>query len=161
MGMIMQLQLLEAQKKNIEADTANKKMDTIKKDQEQYGTGLDNALKLYLQSTDEEGNDRVEIAGSTAAKGKEAEVRKLNAETQFRLDENDRQELMNDKRMLEIGSRISMMAAQTTNVEEITNNLKKDGTLKDAEIAWNVLGMKRGDFGKFILELIKRALIKR
>lgn len=93
----MQLQLLKAQKDNIEADTANKiaenpnvplkgenivadtknkNMDTTKKDQEQYGTGLVNSLMEYLQSTDKGGNN-VNINESMAAERYKEETGKI------------------------------------------------------------------------------------
>lgn len=49
-GMGMQLELMKAQKENIEADTQTKIADA-------EGKNLENALTAYLQGTDEEGND--------------------------------------------------------------------------------------------------------
>lgn len=90
---IAQLQLLQAQKENIEADTKNKEMDTTKKDQEQYGQGIENAFNMWLQSTDEQGNDtNTDIHLSIAGKQKIEELRKtaqeaLNEEVKTRLNE--------------------------------------------------------------------------
>jgi len=50
-----QMALMRAQTENIQADTENKKMDTTKKDEEQWGLGLDNAFKDAFQNYDENG----------------------------------------------------------------------------------------------------------
>lgn len=151
--------LLKAQKENIEADTANKKMDTTKKDQEQYSIGLDNAMKSYLQSTDEDGQESEGgIHNTMAGKKTQEELKQIRINNKFQMDENDRRELMNSAVMNEIGEKISLMIKQGMKEEQIYRNLYKEGLLLDAEIEWNKLELKEGNVGKFITNVIKMAL---
>lgn len=163
MSQAAQLELLKAQKENIQADTENKKADTVVKDQTQFGLGLDNALKEYLQQTDIEGKDVFKetgkgMEGSIATEKEKQSLRQQQAETKFKLDENDRQNLMNSAVMQEIGAKISLMAKQGQTQEQIYKNLAKEGMLLDAEIEWNKLDIEGGNVGKFLTNIIKMAL---
>lgn len=154
MGMGMQLQLLQAQKENIKADTAlklaeagikpeqgkNIKMDTTLKDQQQYGLGLDNAIKLYLQSTTPEGEDTNDVNESLMAEKSKSQLKQLR------------------EKVNEIGQSIELMKKQGLNIDQITDNLKKEGKLKNAEIEWNALDLKNENFGKFITNFLKMLL---
>lgn len=153
----MELRLLEAQKNNIEADTENKKMDTILKDQTQYGKGLENAMTEYLQSTDMKGNETGAPKGSIKEEEHKTQIEQTKANTKFKLDENERQALLNSKVMQEIGQRISLMKSQGLKEDEIYKNLQKEGKLLDAEIEWNKLDIEGGNVGKFITNIIKMA----
>lgn len=160
MGLLVgQMGLMKAQKENIEADTANKIADS-------EGKGLANAFTAWMQSTDLEGNDvGFDMGKSTRGllereevKNKQADVKKTDAETRFKLDENERARLMNSAVLKEIGAKISLMAKQGLQADAITENLKKDGLIKQAEIEWNALDMNSGNFGKFMTNMIKMAV---
>lgn len=154
----MQVALLKAQKENIEADTKNKEADTVVKDQQQHGLGFDNALKEYLQSYNTEGEYVGGLEKDTiAAQQASGEVKRTQAETKFKLDENERQQLMNNAVMQEIGAKISLMAKQGQSQEQIYKNLVKEGLLLDAEIEWNKMDIEGGNVGKFITNIIKMA----
>lgn len=158
MGMGMQLQLLKAQKDNIEADTANKKAQEKDLIASAEGRGLENAFTAWMQGTTPEGEDvGGDMQKSTRGQKEVTDVERTKAETQFKLDENDRQKLMNNKVMEEIGAKISLMAKQGQSQEQIYKNLVKEGLLLDAEIEWNKLDISGGNVGKFITNIIKMA----
>lgn len=160
MGLQMKAQtaLLQAQKENIEADTELKKEQAPATRAGAEGTNLDNALKSLLRGVDENGNDVTtgehnSGADSIAAKREAAELK-------FRMDENQRQEIMNNKQIKEIGARIELMAKQGMKEGEITENLKKEGKLLDVELAFSDIGLTRQDPGKFLMALVTRMLTK-
>lgn len=162
MQMKAQNELLQAQKENIEADTVNKKAETtytggVKTANTQantsvqqansWSTGLDNAVKDYLQRTDLEGKETTDYGSTMKAESERQKLNMQNADNALR-----------GKQWEEIAKKIEIMGKQGLNIEAVTENLAKDGTIKDAEIAWNKLGLKQGDAGKFIVELIKKLI---
>ncbi|AXH74228.1 MAG: DNA pilot protein [Microviridae sp.] len=161
--MIQQMKLLDAQAENIKADTENKKADTGLKGSNTASVDLDNALKAMLNSVDENGvstetGEKLEASKSVGFQKEAQEVKESKAKTEFTIDENARQKLMNDKKIQEIAAKITLMGKEGLKADEITNNLKKDGLIKDAEIAWNKLNLTTGDVGKFITALIHQLL---
>lgn len=160
MQMKAQLELLQAQKENINADTDNKKaetgytggvktdntkMDTTVKQQTQWSMGLDNAAKEYIAKVDLEGKDTSDYGGTMRAEGERQKLNITGAEIALK-----------GKQWAEIAQKIELMGKQGMTQDQITQNLVKDGTLKDAEIEWNKIGLKQGDAGKFVVELIKK-----
>lgn len=160
--MFEQIKLLEAQRKNIEADTANKIAETTatsgyktdlgkaQKDltvSQQQSIDLQNAFNAYLQNMTPEGTASDNTGNSIAIQQKKQELLKQNSEL-----------LLNNEKMKEIAGRISLMAKQGLKEEEITNNLKKEGLIKDAEIEWNKMSLTQGDLGKFIVALIHQLI---
>lgn len=164
MQMAMQLKLLDAQKKNIDADTAGKLAEAKLKGSQEEGVGQENAIRAALMNSTPEGTGldgegEASPASRSLAFQKEAQgYRKDKADTTFKLDENERQKLMNSKVMEEIGQRISLMAAQGKKEAEIYRNLQKEGKLLDAEIEWNALDIEGGNVGKFLSNVIRMAL---
>ncbi|AXH75642.1 MAG: DNA pilot protein [Microviridae sp.] len=155
---LAQLQLLKAQKENIEADTELKKTDAAYRggaqtDNTNADTGLKtsnkesidlaNAMTTWLQGKTPEGEEAGNQGDSIAAQQKKAELNKTQTEA-----------VLNNKKMQEIAASIKLMKKQGLQSEEITNNLKKDGKIKDAEIQWNEMGLTQGDLGKFLNTLI-------
>ncbi|AXH78095.1 MAG: DNA pilot protein [Microviridae sp.] len=162
-GMGMQLALLDAQRKNIEADTRNKQMDTTLKNQQQWNLGLDAALKDMLQSSREDGTDINDTGEnkfweSVAYKKMVAELGLETAKGKYTIDENKRQDLLNDKVLQELSEKIDLMKKQNLTQEQITENLKRDITLKDAEIKWNEYGLTKQSFSEFLMHLLKRII---
>lgn len=166
MGMsAAQMGLLKAQRENIEAQTANLKASEKDLTASAEGKGLANAFTAWMQGTTPEGEDvGQDMTKSTRGQKEVTDIRKTEAATkesqagtQFKLDENERQKLMNNKVMEEIGAKISLMAKQGQTQEQIYKNLVKEGDLLDAEIEWNKLDIS-GHPGKFITNLIKMFL---
>lgn len=161
MQMAQQMKLLEAQKENIDADTANKKMDTLDKAEGKTGKEYDNIIKDLLVNRDKNGNliespeqdkDRVAFKQSVQ------ELEKTTAETLYRVDENKRQELMNSQALNKIREEIELMKKQGKTQEEMANNLNKEGQIKQMEIEWSKMGLTRESLTKFIQLLIMKAL---
>lgn len=154
MGIMMksQVELLKAQKENIEADTADKlgsagnrpkigkNLDSSSNlmDQQAWEVGLRAALEDVLQQTNEKGEY---VGGGTtesvAAKNRIAEM------------------LVKNKEIERIGQQITLMKAQGKTEGQVYENLVKDGKLKDVEIEWNALDLKADNAGKFLTNLIK------
>lgn len=184
-GMGMQLQLLKAQKENIEADTENKRaqagytsgpqtgkteqetrtgkategnvlQDTDKKIQETKNVELENIMKDYLMNFNEKGEE-VGITGSISVNNEVAEMRKTVAETVFKNDENARQAVINSEQVKKIGAEIALMKRKGATEAQILQNLIKDGTMKDTEIAWQKLGLTKETLGQVVLGLVKAA----
>lgn len=185
MGQVMQLGLMKAQKENIEADTANKraeatytggaktgqtvadtkvkdvqvpnvKADTEKKKSETWGLDLDNAVKQWMQSTDENGNDvGEELNKSVTGQQRQQELRRTVIENTFKNDENGRQAAMNSAKIAEIMQQVTLMKAKGLTEGQIFRNLQKDGTIKDTEIEWQKIGLSKETLGQVLLGLIK------
>lgn len=157
------LGLLKAQKENIEADTANKQADIPVKEAQQRditasaeGKGLLNAFTAWMQGKDIEGNEVGEnMSQSAAAQAIIQNIKESSVNQQFRIDENERQKLMNSKVLQELSAKIALLDKQGLSQDQITENLKKEGLLKDAEIEWNKLDISKGNFGKFISNFLR------
>lgn len=167
----MQIQLLRAQKENIEADTKNKEAqagytsgaqtanteasteytkgpqtDVTKKqielnESQKEKIDLENAFTAWAQGTDENGQP---ITNNSPA----AQQYKAN------VDKTKTDKLVNDSQVQQMAANIKLMAKQGNNIEQITKNLEKDGTLKEFEIKWQNAGLTKGDIGTFINTLI-------
>lgn len=153
-GMGLQMGLLKAQKENIEADTANKKAAERDLTASAEGRGLENAFTAWMQGVTTEGEQAENIDKSIRGQKDVTEVNKNRTEITFKMDENERQRLMNSKVMEEIGAKISLMHKQGLSQDEIYKNLSKEGLLLDAEIEWNKLDIS-GNPGKFLTNIIK------
>lgn len=158
-----QKDLIEAQTEKTKADkeyvqgpqTANTKMDTTKKDQEQMSVGLDNAMKQWLQTGDDP-ESPVKISDNVGGKMAIAELNKMIADGKMSVDENKRKELMNSAEIKKIEEEIRLMKKKGLTETQIFENLKKDGTLKDAEIKWNEFGLTKETLGQLVLGIFKR-----
>jgi hypothetical protein len=130
------------------------------------GKELENLVSIALSNLDDKGNlldeekDPLKF-GSVAVQSKLAELKKLQIETIFKGDENKRNELYNKEAIKKLEAEVILLGKQGKTQDEVINNLVKDGKLKDAEISWNEVGLKNGDFGKFIVELIKKLVVAR
>lgn len=156
-----QLALMDAQRKNIEADTANKERDTLVKWETQDKLAYENVINELLANRDLEGNMIEGPENDHKRAGfqqKSSEIKKTQAETAFKIDENTRQELMNNAQLHKIAADISLMAKQGNNVEQITSNLEKEGKLKEMELVWAEKGLTRESFTKFIQLLILKLI---
>lgn len=162
MGMGMQIGLMRAQKELLEAQRdAVKSEIPVNAARERdltgsaEGRGLANAFTAWMQGTTPEGTDAPTIDKSTRGQKEVQELNKTKAETVFKMDENDRQKLMNNKVMEEIGQKIALMYKQGLTQDEIYRNLGKEGKLLDAEIEWNKLDISSMSVGKFLTNIIK------
>lgn len=153
---IAQLALLKAQTENINADTKNKLESAGNQEAQAEGKGLENAYNKWMQSTTMDGKDvGANMDESIRGRREKTEVEQRQAETKFKLEENERQKLMNSEVMKKIGAEIELMAQQGKNLKEIWENLHKEGKILDAEIEWNALDIKDGNVGKFLMNFIK------
>jgi len=66
--------------------------------------------------------------------------------------------MKNSQAIKEMAQSIELMKKQGLKEDQITDNLKKEGKIKDAEIEWNNVGLTQGDLGKFINMLIHKLL---
>lgn len=147
----LQLQLLNAQKANIEADTANKNQDTLVKKEDQIAKEYENVINNLVANMDENGN-LVEEGNDVNRLG----FKQKTGEYKAMMDKNKRENLMNNESIKKIGEEIELLKQKGLSEKEITSNLQKEGKLKDAEIAWNQYGLTKETFGQFILTLVKR-----
>lgn len=167
-GMGMQLAMMSLQKDLIKAETENKeantkytegaqtentKMDTVKKEQEQYKTGLENAVYRWLYGMDEKQNGDIE--SSTGGTMYRSELEKSQAEAKYKEDVNVREETMNRWQIRKLEQEIDLMKKKGMTEMQILENLKKDGTLKDAEIEWNKVGLTKETLGQLVIGLLK------
>jgi hypothetical protein len=161
MGMAMmaaQMGLLKAQKENIEADTDEKKAGAWDKTNSAEAKGLANALTAWFQGTDQYGNQVGENMGDSVRGQAEIEsLNKIRAEMKAILDKNDRERVMQNEQIKKLGEEITLLQKKGLSEDQIIENLKKEGVLKDAEIAWNALDLEPGNWGKFLTNLIKLA----
>jgi len=167
-----QTELLKAQKENIEADTANKKAeegftkgaktasteaDTKLKgtqrtlaEQQSWETGIRAAMLQALNTTRPDGSD-VNDTGENKFWESIGYRERIADMKSKELDS-----IVKDKQVQEIIEKIQLMKKQGTNIDEITNNLKKEGLIKDFEIKMNQLNLSPGDVGGFIKMLIHK-----
>lgn len=159
MGMGLQLELLKAQKENIEADTKNKEMDTTLKDQTQYSVGLQNAIENYVREFDQDGN-RVELMSQTSIK-----VQQKIAELKIAAEQAIGQEITNRLNESQIHVNegvISKMAADITQrAREITiaeGHLNIAKLLAEFNTRWeNIIGKEAVQtIGQILQGLIKK-----
>lgn len=162
MAMGMQLGLLRAQKELIEAQrdkaiaeipVAGAQTKDLTASAE--GKGLANALTAWLQGVTKEGEEAGTLDKSVRGQQEIQEIKRAEAETTFKIDENERQKIMNNAQIKKLSAQIELMNKQGLSQDQITENLKKEGLLKDAEIEWNKLDIKGGNFGKFLTNLLK------
>lgn len=155
MGMGMQMQLLEAQKRNIDADTANKKAQT----QDTLGSAnlkeLETTLNAALQMHDEEGKLQEGITGSVAFKERSQGLKKTVIETVFTGNEDDRQKAMNSAKLGEIAAEIDLMKKKGMTEVQMVENLKKSGELMQMELDWNKIGLTKDTLKQVLLGLLK------
>lgn len=158
MGMAMmasQIGLMRAQADNIRADTEEKKSGQYLKSVSGEQIALDNRLMEVLGGEDEFGNNVDGKQDSVLGQTYVQNLRKIRAEMKAILDKNERERLLNNKTINKITQEIELMKKKGLTEEQILENLKKDGKLKEAEIEWNKLDLKPGNFGKFFTNIIK------
>lgn len=164
MGMIQQqmnLQLLKAQKENIEADTENKKSGTLETNEKKTALEYENIIKDLLVNRDKDGNmisDEAHDKDRVAFRERIANLDKVLSEIGMNIDENKRREVMNNATIQKVGNEIELMKIQGKNIKEITENLKKEGIIKDMQIEWGKMGLTMESLTKFIQMLIMKAL---
>ncbi|AXH73227.1 MAG: DNA pilot protein [Microviridae sp.] len=156
----MELSLIDAQRRNIEADTKDKLANLPNKEQDVITKDLANKWETWKQSHNPEGykiidgktydKDGNEISGQMAKTWKEAE-NKMSYDKTFNeiegiLKDNaikdENLDLIKNK-ISEIGQNIELMKKQGLNVDEATKNLEKEGKIKDFEIEMNKFGLNR------------------
>lgn len=166
-GMAMQIGLMKAQKENIEADTKNKLSSVpVNETQSELNTAnragkdIENIVAAYLTYNKPEGGEAQDSKDSIAIRSKVAQLNKDEADVMFRLDENKRQELMNDANLKEIAVDIENGVKEGKKLDEIVNNLKKEGKLLDIEIRFADWGFDTKDVGAFVRGLGQQILQK-
>ena len=92
-------------------------------------------------------------------KQKVMEMKKIEADMIMLKDENKRRELLNKPEIAKLGEEIKLLHAKGLTEEQIMENLKRDIKLKDAEIAWNSMGLTKQSLGEF-LKIAFQRLIK-
>ncbi|AXH76549.1 MAG: DNA pilot protein [Microviridae sp.] len=151
-----QVGLMNAQRRQIDADTEDKKAGAYDKTNSAEEKGLRNALTAWLQGTDEWGNDVGSNPGDSVRGQQEIEdLKKTRMETKLMIDRNDREKLLNNASVKKLAEEVELLKKKGLTEEQVLENLKKEGKLKDAEIAWNALDLEPGNFGKFITNMIK------
>lgn len=157
---MLQAQNIKAQTDNINADTKLKKSGTLKTNEEKTKLELENVINDLFTNRDIEGNlipDEAHDKDRAAFKEKAQEIKKTEAETKFKIDENKRQELINNPEIQKIQAQIDLMKQQGMTQEATTENLKKEGQIKQIEIEWSKMGLTRESLTKFIQLLIMKA----
>lgn len=117
------------------------------------GQDYDNIMKqLLLYPEGNPNNNSMEDMYSHGLYGQKAQesLRQLQNQIGFQIDENKRRDLLNNARVGEITQRISLMVKQGLNLDQVRENLKKDGTLKDLEIQFHNMGMSSASVGQWI-----------
>lgn len=148
MQMMAQMKLLEAQRQNIDADTANKKIDTLDKAESKTGKEYDNIIKDLMVNTDKDGNN-VEPGHDNDRLALQKEIAGI--------DKTKSEALMNSEGIKKIQQDIELMKKQGKTQEEMAANLNKEGQLKQIEIEWAKAGLTRESLTKFIQVLILKA----
>lgn len=166
-GMAMQIGLMKAQIDNINADTAQKKSSVpVNETQSELnianrgGKDIENTVAAYLTYNKPEGGEAKDSGESIAVRERVAKLNKDEADVVFRLDENKRQELMNSAELKSIAVDIENGVKEGKKLEEVINNLKKEGKLLDIEIKFADWGFDKGDVGKFVTGLGQQILQK-
>ena len=138
----MQLELLKAQKENIEADTKKKIQDTSTSWQQGHEIELRNIIQEVLQANDEYGKPLVnaDVYGSAAAKKAFNEI------------------LMQSKTMDEIGAKIQLMKKQGDTEEVMQKKLENEVKILQNEIDWQGLNITEENKGKVLWKIIKQIL---
>lgn len=157
-GMGMQLQLMKAQKENIEADTRNKEADTANKPLQgeniQAGTGLTKAQTMIANAAAKVANATVEEqintvvaemakaqaevqiseTGVQVARGtQQAQINLLNAQAAGQIITNELNKLLKEKVSAEtgkIGAETELTQAQKTNVQQFVQMWSQDNAQK-------------------------------
>lgn len=145
----MEMQLMKAQKDNIEADTANKrsqvpvnevKVPNINKDTELKGAqeqsiGLDNALKALINSTTKDGKD---VSTGDKTVGANAVGFKLLS-----------------TKVEEIQQGIKLMQEQGATQEQMQVKIQNETKLLQNEIDWQALDISGDNVGSAIEKIVK------
>lgn len=173
MQMANQNALLKAQKENIEADTELKKTEMPVKVEDARGRNMANNWEEWKQSHNENGY-RVEgnVAYDTDGKVMENENGKTWKESENKMaydrmfNEIDgiiKQNALTAKqtdevtqKIAELGKKIDLLTEQKLSQEQITENLKKDGSIKDFEIEMNKIGLTHTSISDIIRLIIHK-----
>lgn len=160
-----QVGLINAQRRNLDADTQEKLMGAKDKGASAEGKGLANAWEAWMQGMDEYGKPVENVDDkdhqyqnlNESVKGRQAVENLIWTRTNSKvtIDKNQREQLLNSAAVAKIGEEIELMKKKGLTETQILENLKKEGTLKDAEIEWNKMDLEPGNFGKFLTNLVK------
>ena len=161
----MEIQLLKAQKENIEADTRKKEEEAYNTWENSYSKKLENKINVLLMGgwTTGEGksveyhlpNDQ-DITNSVRFKTKVEELNMSLMQNNKTQNEIDNANALIDKTVKKLEEEITLLHNKGLSEDQILENLKKDGKIKDAEIKWNEVGLKTGDLKYFLIEIFKR-----
>lgn len=152
-----QTALLQAQKKNLDAQTNKLNQDTVTGKVQQEGMEYDNVIKDLITNRDKDGNlitDPANDKDRVGFKDKVASLERNVAETVYKVDENKRQELMNDPAIKKVQEEIALLQKKGVSETQIAENLEKEGKIKDLELSWGEAGLTRESLTKFIQLLI-------
>lgn len=149
-----QLDNLKQVQKNLIADNNLKQSTTAGKD-------YDNIMKeLLIYPNGNPDNNNMEDMYSHGLFGMKAQesLRQLQNAIGFQINENQRRNLLNNARVGEISQRVTLMGKQGQNLDQIRENLKKDGTLKELEIQFRNMGMSSTNVGQWIGYILQSIL---
>lgn len=173
MGMAIQLELLKAQKENIEADTADKLANLPVKGEDATTKGLANKWEAWKQSHNEEGYKIIDgeaydregnkVEGQRNITWKESENKMQWDRTLNEINGIVKENAIKDQdlekvkaEITEIGKKVELLKSQKLNTDEIRNNLEKEGKIKDFEIEMNKVGLTGSSIEKLLLLLIHK-----
>jgi len=148
----MDWKMKEAQLDNVAAMTAAKEQEALLKSSQVVAT---NTATAGTKITNEQKQFNLDLANdlrNTSVEAAKASLQKTLANTQFTLDENERQAAMQQPNLLLAAEKVLTMRldrAQTSwqisELKERIENLKKDGQLKQLDINLKPTGVHPGD----------------
>ena len=173
MGMALQMEMQRAQIENLKADTQEKLANIPLKGEQTESLNLQNMWEQWKQSHNEEGyeikdykaydRDGKEMPGQSTKTWKESENKmlwdKLFNEIDGIMKDNaikEEQKNLVIKQIDEVTGKIELLKKQGLNLDEITNNLKKDGSIKDFEIEMNKVGLTHSSISDILKLLLYR-----
>jgi len=168
-----QKELLESQKKKIDSEVPVNEASVPKINSETNANEMANKWEAWKQSHNEEGyrvdqgvaynKDGTIAEGQNTKTWKESEGKmqydKIFQEINGIMKENaikDEQVSQVIAATAEIGQKIDLMKKQGVNIDQITSNLIKDGTIKQFEIDMNKIGLIHSSISDIIKLLIHK-----
>ena len=114
-----------------------------------WTTGEGKSVEYHLP------NDQ-DITNSVRFKTKVEELNMSLMQNNKTQNEIDNANALIDKTVKKLEEEITLLHNKGLSEDQILENLKKDGKIKDAEIKWNEVGLKTGDLKYFLIEIFKR-----